>query len=423
MMVDEDENLWFVKLPEKFATQPKKMSASTLHEIESCPRKYVLRRADYSRMWKGYGYPPKPTLKTLEGIIVHRSIEQIIKALKQAKCPSIFDEQFVKTMRSLNGYSGVLEAQLGEISNELSLNPRLSHKADQVIEKLKNSLPLLREQLQGQISKLTFDNKAKATDFIGTIGAFHTLSNGIHSEVELNAAEIEWYGKVDYLNLSDNGCEIADFKTGAKKPEHIFQIKIYNMLWFLDKKRNPNSIPVTKLVLSYKDENLEIVPISGSEVNDFIAEVQRRTNSARNKISQSIPEAITSIENCDYCSVRQLCSAYWTNETQRFLDEEKSLQLTSVPKINIDIEILLEDSIAEYLWNARTLICGSLEPETPLVVCFAPTTLQIPIVLKSGLRLRLLDVHLLKQMGEEESTVSIATNWQSEIFVTESSIN
>lgn len=423
MMSNESENIWFVELPEKFGTPPKRMSASTLNEIESCPRRYALRRAAYPNIWNGFGYPPKPTLKGLEGIIVHRSIEQIVKALKQANCPSTSDELFVKTMRSLNGYSGILEKKFEGISNELIANPRLNHKASQITDKLKNSLPLLREQLQSQISKLTFNNEAKATNFSGFNNTTRSLSNGIHSEVELNAQELEWYGKVDYLYLSADECEIADFKTGERKPEHIFQIKIYNMLWILDKIQNPNSVSVTRLTLSYKNGDLEISPLTNNEIDSFIDEVKQRTDSAKNQISQPIPEAKPTIDNCSYCSVRQLCSRYWTQDTQDFLEEEKSLRLSAQKKNNIDVEIELETSIAEHIWYARTLICGNIAPQTQLLIRFAPISLQIPVELKSGLRLRLLDINLLEQTDEEISVLTVTTNWQSEIFSLENSEN
>ncbi len=415
-MTNKGENMWFVELPEKFGSPPERMSASTLKEIESCPRKYALRRAAYPKIWNGFGYPSKPTLKGLEGIIVHSSIEQIVKALKHADCPSISDEIFVKTMRSLNGYSGVLENQLEKISNELIANPRLNYKGSQIIYNLKDSFPLLREQLQGQISKLTFENEAKTTNYSNFDNSIHSLSNGIHSEVELNAPDLGWYGKVDYLHLSADKCEIADFKTGERKPEHIFQINIYNMLWILDKKQNPNSVPITRLTLSYKNGDLEIPPLVDYEVEDFIAEVKQRTSSAKSQILQLTPEAKPSVDNCKYCFVRQLCTAYWTQDTQNFLEEE-SLRLTAQKKNYIDIEIQLENSIAEHLWYAKTLICGNIAPQTQLLVRFAPSNLQFPVELKSGLQLRLLDVSLLQQKDEELSVQTVSANWQSEIFI------
>lgn len=414
----KSENIWFAEPPEKFGELPKRMSVSILKEIESCPRKYALRRADYSQIWNGFGYPNKPSLKALEGIIVHRSIEHIIKALRKAGCPSISDELFVKTMRSLDGYSGVLEKQFEKISDELITNPRSNYKADKINQKLRDTFPTLREQLQTQASKLKFDNKAKATNFSGIDNTVRSLSNGIHAEVELNAPELEWYGKVDYLNLSPNECEIADFKTGERKSEHIFQIKIYNLLWNLDKIQNPNTVPVTKLNLLYNNEDIKVPPLTSSEVDDFIDEVKQRTNFAKSRILQPVPEAKPTIENCRYCSVRQLCSAYWTQNTQELLEKEKLFHQTLQKKNGIDIEIKLENSIAEHIWYARTLISGSITPQTQLLVRFAPTSLlQIPIKLKSGLQLRLLNVSLLEQNDEEGSSKSIVTNWVSEIFI------
>lgn len=416
-MITENKNICFAELPEEFGKAPKRMSASALSEIESCPRKYALRRAEYPQIWGGYGYPPKPTLKTLEGTIVHRSIERIVNALKRANCPSAADELFVKTMRSLNGYSGVLEDQLETVSNELAANPRLNFKADQITDRLKNSLPLLRERLQSQISKLTFHGERKINRSSAFSDASRSLSNGIHSEVELNAQELQWYGKIDYLYLFEDGCEIADFKTGERKPEHIFQIKIYNMLWILDQKQNPNSIPVAKLVLSYEDGDLEIPPLSSDEIGNFIDEVKQRTDLAKSQILQPVPEAKPSVANCSYCSVRQLCSAFWSQDTQEFLHEERSLLPASQKKNNLDIEIELENSIAKHIWRAKTLICGRLAPDTKLLVRFAPESVQVPVELKSGMRLRLLEINLIEQLDEEVSVQTIIAGLQSEAFL------
>jgi CRISPR/Cas system-associated exonuclease Cas4 (RecB family) len=417
MTGNESEKVWFLELPKKFGAPPKRMSASTLKEIESCPRRYALLRASYPQIWNGFGYPPKPSLKALEGTIIHGSIERIVKALKQVNCPSISDALFVQTMRSLNGYSGVLEKQIEEVLTELIANPRFNSKTNEITNKLKNSLPILREQLQGQISKLNFDNEARIAGFSALDNQCRSLPNGIYSEVELNARELEWYGKVDYLYLSDDGCEIADFKTGERKPEHVFQIKIYNLLWLLDEKRNPNSVPVTRLTLSYKDGDFVVPPLEKNEVASFIDEVKERTNSAKSRILEPIPEARPELDNCSYCPVRQLCSDYWTQDTQNSLEEEKTLRSAAKKKNKIDIEIELEHSIAEHLWYAKTLISGSIAPQTRVLVRFAPTISPLPVEMKSCLRLRLLDVNLLEQKDEELSVMTASINWQSEIFI------
>jgi len=417
MTIDFEGSIWQLELPDEYGIPPKKMSASTLNEIESCPRKYALRRANYPKVWKKYGYPPNPSLKALQGIILHGAIEDIITALKQANCPSVFDETFVKTMRSLNGFAGVLENQLQKISNEVAENPRLNHKTDQLIGKLRDAFPLIREQLQAQICKLKLGDRTNSKSVSAYKQGNHSLSNGVHSELELNADDLKWHGKVDYLHLSPNGCEIADFKSGERKLEHIFQIKIYNLLWILDKERNPNAIPVTKLWLSYRNEEIEIPPLANGEIESFIDEVKQRTEAAKNQISQPVPIARPSSDNCRYCSVRQLCSTFWTQETQRILEMEKTASFSIGKKNSFDIEIELEDSIAEHIWNARTLTCGSLEPETQLLVRFAPTLLHIPISLKPGLKLRLLNVSSLAPMDEETLANSILTNWQSESFI------
>lgn len=411
--------IWIARPPQSKASPPRLMSYSTLTEIEACPRRWWLRSASYPEIWDGRGYPDNPSLALLIGQVLHQCVEEIIKALKAAN-ETIDDETFMMTMRSLGGYPAILEKESKKIIEKLETNPRVNHKLKELEEGLKTRMPQLRERLQIMITDLDFDgidsNAIGATNERPANG-HRKLQNGFYAEVGLIAEELKWYGKADYLKLSDDGCEIVDFKTGARKPEHELQLHIYNMLWTLDKDRNPDSIPISRLILAYRDGEKQVPPLASTELENFTKNIMRRTSAALEEISKAEPVAIPSLDNCCHCPVRQLCSVYWTEETQRFLNDEKSAQSLTKQRNSIDIEIELENSTADHIWHARAVIGGCIEPDSPLLVRFAPTALQFPIKFKAGQRLRLLNAHSIDDADEETSTTSVTTNWRNEFFL------
>ena len=83
---------------------PDYWSYSTLKEIESCARRYVLGHASYTNLWKGKGYPQQPHPAALFGDVVHDSLERIIKALAQAGCTSYNSAEATAALRELGGY-------------------------------------------------------------------------------------------------------------------------------------------------------------------------------------------------------------------------------------------------------------------------------------------------------------------------------
>jgi CRISPR/Cas system-associated exonuclease Cas4 (RecB family) len=411
--------MWIARPPQSKASPPRLMSFSTLKEIESCPRRWWLRSVSYPEIWDERGYPDNPSVALLIGQILHQCIEEIVKAFNAASAVAIDDETFITTMRSLGGYPAVLKTESNRVMKKLESNPRVKYKLKELEDGLKTRLPQLREQLQIMVSNLDFDGKGRnivSTNNNRSATGRQKLQNGFYAEVSLIAEELNWYGKADYLKLSDDGCEITDFKTGARKPEHELQLHVYNMLWAYDKSRNPNSIPVSRLVLAYQDGEKQIEPLSSVELKTFTEDILLRTAVVRDEISKIEPVAIPSLENCSYCPVRQLCSDYWTEDTQRFLTAEKNVQSSNQQKNNIDIEVQLEDATADHIWHARAVMSGIIEPQTLLLIRFAPTAPQLSNELKAGQNLRLLNVNLIDHADEESSLTSITTNWQSEIF-------
>ena len=67
---------------------PAMWSYSSLKEVESCPRRYVLSRADYPDLWDNHGYPRLPNPAAIKGDVVHGSLEIIVKALEDYLGPA-----------------------------------------------------------------------------------------------------------------------------------------------------------------------------------------------------------------------------------------------------------------------------------------------------------------------------------------------
>lgn len=418
-MTQEVNALWYARLPLKWATEPTWMSVSALLNMEACPRRWSLSYADYPDIWERRGYPPKPYLAALTGQIIHSALESITKSLSYAGCSSINDPLFVSVLRELGGYTKIIEAKLGHVITKLNDNPRSQHNADFIAMKLRAQIPELRARLQMLVSKLRLQagSKSNAERTIGAPIARTALSNGSHVEIELRAERLRWHGFVDCLNLSDTTCEIVDFKTGAAKPEHEFQIQVYSLLWSRDTESNPTARLVNRLALSYPAGEVE--PLTAPELDDFERALMTRTRTALNLIRQDPPPAYPSVQNCPFCPVRQMCDVYWDTEVQQHLKTERLKDITiQAQTVFADLEVELRERQSLTSWVAVVTMSGELASRTPVSIQFTQTSMSVLNALKVGSRLRLIDSYIVNQVEDEtSSTQYVMLNRASEVFI------
>jgi hypothetical protein len=112
--------------------------------------------------------------------------------------------------------------------------------------------------------------------------------------------------------LADQHREIRDFKTGAAKPQHELQLRIYALLWMRDHEVNPSGAPMTKLVLSYSTGTVDVPAPRELELEELAREMGARTEAAVRHLQGDPPEARPSRETCSFCAVRHLCDEFWT---------------------------------------------------------------------------------------------------------------
>ena len=93
---------------------PARWSYSSLRAVEKCPRRYVLSRAKYPRLWDRSGYPEVPSAAALFGDVVHDSLEVIVRALANHGCTSASGPEAIAVLKDLGGYSEVAKTMLAK---------------------------------------------------------------------------------------------------------------------------------------------------------------------------------------------------------------------------------------------------------------------------------------------------------------------
>lgn len=412
--------VWYARPPQARPGEPAWMSVSTLLNIEACPRRWSLSLSEYPDIWERSGYPPKPYLATLAGQVIHSALELITKSLDQAGCSSTHDPLFVSVLRNLGGFTHIVETKIEQLASSLSINPRAQNTLGQVTARLRAKLPELRTRLQMLIGKLQIQSGERIIQKskIG-LASRMPLSVGMHAEVELRADALRWHGFVDLINLSDEACEIIDFKTGEANQDHEFQAHVYNLLWSRDTELNPTGRSVVRLLLSYFDSEVEITALDESALNDLEYDLVSRTEKALNLIREEPPTARPSLQNCRFCPVRQICDDYWMAATHREITAER-LEQSSINQQTAfaDFEVTLRERQSLTTWFGEVVVGAQVPPGTSVYVQFSDTNIKLLNVLDIGKRLRLIEANLINQTDDQNSPEwFIMLNTMSEAYL------
>jgi CRISPR/Cas system-associated exonuclease Cas4 (RecB family) len=192
-------------------------------------------------------------------------------------------------------------------------------------ETLERRISAMREQVQIMLSRLPLAASVSAPRDKSKPAAVDSRFLKTHSELELRSQALHWVGVADYVSVSEDHCEIIDFKTGEPDEEHKLQIRIYDLLWANDRRFNPARVLADKLTLSYGSRSIDVPAPRESELDKLAQSLADRTEAVRGVMQTQPPEAKPSLEHCTFCDVRHLCSTYWNQETQRRLLQESSL--------------------------------------------------------------------------------------------------
>ena len=416
MSGDQIAKFWTIVSPATWPELPRSMSFSTLIELEACPRRWALKRADYVGVLDTRGYPDPPSLPTIEGTVVHLSLQIVASALVESGCPSLSHETAIATLRRLGGFTVVVQSSLERALKSYDRNPRAVPILDRVRERLNDRVPELRAKVQKQVARVQPVSRAG----VGTSAVSRSLGRsrrrllrGSYSEVRLQAPEIGWHGIADLVTISDRGCEIRDFKTGGSTEDHEMQLRIYALLWARDGELNPAAQSATRLVVSYDDVDMEVSAPDEKQHRHLQEDLARRTERAVADLGSQPPKARPSSDNCARCPVRQLCGEYW-----KWCGREDSMYQSASAEFG-DAQVRLTGRHGPRSWD------GVVESGHGLGIgrAILLRTRDTPFDLHAGQRLRLLNVHRsvaddeLSRPRGSDPTVVVTMSTSSETYL------
>ncbi len=292
---------------------PNTWSYSSLKQPTECPRRWMLSRATYPKIWDRWGYPPRPSLPTLVGDIVHGILEVLLRSFRDHGCTSLADPATVQVLKDLGGYTKLVEQRIEEELAQLADNPRVANRLAPLHTALRVKVPEIRQRVQAVIARTNFQPASDIPSGEGSPPGRGPLSLGFHPEVELRAADLRLAGRADLVTVEEDGCEITDYKTGAPDQHHADQLRLYALLWSRDADLNPRTLPVQRLVVSYPSHDVEIDSPTAAELDTLAVETAARIHDAEVALQERPPPACPEVTMCRMCSVRQLCSEYWTD--------------------------------------------------------------------------------------------------------------
>lgn len=381
--------------PETWALPPETMSFSRMLEIKACPRKWALKESQYPEIWDKHGYPNSLSVAAMEGAIVHRALEVIVRAMSNSGVASLASEEAVAAMRSLGGFSKVLSDATDSLTKREMVNPRVRERLGDTAEKIRSRLHILRERTQALLSRINLypRNDVRSSD-AGPL----TIVNGSYSEVRVAAPEICWTGVIDLLNVSNDTCEIVEFKTGEPKPEHTTQVRVYSLLWKLDQEMNPQGRIASLLTLSYPSEIVNVNPLSDDALDDLKQILMDEMKSARLAIAHHPPRANPSPENCQFCEVRQMCDEYWqASSTENWRE--------GVVRPQVDVEASIVHRHGPSSWDAYVEAGHSYPPKAPVLIRGTTGLLD----LSPGDRIRIVGAYRTQDDAEPDANVLLCT--------------
>lgn len=382
------------------------MSFSALFEFEACPLCWALTRADYDGLWSGDGYPRRLNTASIRGQVVHRVVE-LVAARSRSEISTELGARILGVVRNAGGFTSLIDSALHDVLIRYEDNPRAARILSQ-FQTGELQLPsAVRTQVQSLLRGLS---NYPATNSPPTVESTDSpkrrpLSQGLYSEVSVLVKQFNWFGKIDLVSISSDGAALEDIKTGIEKDADVEQIIVYAWLWWRDTARNPDLNLPTRLRLRYVDRVVDVPFPNESDLLALENTILERTSRMSSVIVSNRFEPRPDVDTCRYCDVRQLCDAFW---------QDQSDQREFVPDRSIDIEVRFIRALSESAWVVETPKTN-LDKATTYRLRGALPKPPVP----TGTRLRILGVVLREPdpggLGDEVATLQLRNH--SELFL------
>lgn len=390
--------MFTITAPKTWPAPPSLWTFSLLKQVEDCPRRWALAAAAFPELWDGAGYPRALNAKALAGQIIHSVVGQVSLAIADAGCSHVRDAAAIDVLRKMGGFSLLLRAAINGVIERHRTNPRVRDTLELLRKELVQDMPAMRQQIQQHLQWVTLVERRSTG-----LGGRGPLGEGSYHELWLRAELLDFVGIIDLLQIAHGECTIWEFKTGRPDDRHVEQLRTYALLWTEDKHRNPNQLPIGRLVLSYGQDLKELVPPDANGLAALRTQLHDRIRDAIALVSRDPPIARPSTDHCTFCDVRHLCAEYWAAlPTWQEYDRQGW----------IDVEVLVGAVRGPRSWDADVIVGGGNEKGPPVVLIMASTSPAR--LLEEGMQVRLLNI---RQSFVDGMTL-IAISAFSEIFRT-----
>ena len=410
---DRASGTYSVSPPTKWPSIPTRMSWSQLISLEACPRRWALSNAFYENIWDKSGYPRRFSIQQLRGLVVHCSIDLILKHFKANGLVDLRSLEAVKSLRELGGYDGVLRQAIQQQLQISEASPRMVLLKDHIRSKLQQLTPNMRTIVIRKIAQAYNSQGHLELQTRGEIEAPEKvgggLNFGVHSEVRLRATELGWTGDADEIILTPTRCEIVDSKTGKRKEEHFDQLKTYAALWLLDRIKNPQARLANRLTISYDDGEVSVDGPGRTEIDQWLSQLETRTETARSTLNRMPPVAHPSYENCSMCHVKQLCDSYWEPKFQQELSADPQ---TQTDYVDAQLQVMHKQNNVTY---SALVQSGTHLSEGESIMVKSKT---FDPDLSEGATIRVNNLRLRAPNDSDKTKRLIFTRWSERFFVT-----
>jgi len=372
----------------EWPAKPALWSYSSLSEMEECPQRWMLSRAKYPGIWPRSGYPPLPSVPVIFGRVVHGVVEQLTEALSAAGITEPASSDVTGVLGALGGWHAIVLRAIEREVAELTGNPRASaERVARVNNELQRRADEAADQVKGFLGRGVLPPWGGSKS--GGRPQAHEPSKqrfparqGVHAEREVTAESLRLTGTIDRLLVDDSGVTIIDFKTGRESEAHDDQVRLYALLWTLDRQSNPDGQPVTRLCVAYSSFERSVPSPDSGQLQALEETTADRVAAADRLSATPPPPAYPSETTCQFCRVKHLCEPYWQQVPpvitdaghQEWLDFEgvvlrpngsRSWLVTSASEPFIDVLVRTSATDVPFRVGERVRLLGVRRDEDP----------------------------------------------------------
>jgi len=303
--------------PGNFTGEHRIWSASTLNEIEECPKRFALRRASFPEIWSRTGFPNRISAAQVKGIVVHEVVSMIMNSVQNSS--ELAEKSVMSFLKERGGYLELLKIILDKELLSANSNPR----ADLMVESIKREILADLSELRGQvqyfvkesINKLPTASSRVENEEINEIPSATFQILPINSEYKIVDSEFPIEGYLDLLLTNEDIDHIIDYKTSKTiHDEYWDQLSLYAWLWYRSAKNLRKGDCRIEVISGANLSESRVIKIE--DLPAIQMSVLDRIKNAELSITGEIA-AKPSADSCRFCPVKVMCNSYWNmNENQ-----------------------------------------------------------------------------------------------------------